>query len=45
MEDVEEKIDSLLGYREALDEEDKEVFDILVGHARELVRQKIQVHC
>ena len=38
MWDIEERIDSLLGYREALDEEDKEVFDMLVDYARELAR-------
>jgi len=43
MEDVEEKIDALLEYREALDEEDREVFDMLVDYARKLARQKI--HC
>jgi len=43
MDDVEGKIDALLGYREALDEEDKEVFDVLIYHARELARQEI--HC
>jgi hypothetical protein len=38
---VEEKIDSLLGYREELDEEDKEVFDMLIGHARELASLQV----
>lgn len=39
MGSIEEKIHSLLGYREALDEEDKEVFDMLVGYAWELAGQ------
>lgn len=39
MDMIEEKIDLLFGYRAALDDEDKEVFDLLVYHAREFVRQ------
>lgn len=42
MWDIEERIESLLGYRQALDEEDKEVFDMLVGYARELAQD---IHC
>ncbi len=42
MWDIEERIESLLGYRQALDEEDKEVFDMLVGCARELAQD---IHC
>ena len=38
---AEEKIDSLLGYREYLDEEDREVFDILIGHAREIANLQV----
>jgi hypothetical protein len=50
MENVEEKIDALLEFRAALDNEDREVFDMLVGCAREIVRQQkriamLQVHC
>jgi len=34
--DVQNKINSLVQYRENLDSEDKKVFDMLVGHAREI---------
>ncbi len=34
--DVQNRINALLGYREELDEEDKEVFDMLIGCAREV---------
>jgi len=34
--DVYEKIDALMHYRNALDEDDKEVFDILVNSAKEV---------
>ncbi len=40
MEDIQGKIDSLLQYRDELDDEDREVFDILVGHAREIAVRK-----
>jgi hypothetical protein len=35
-EKIQEKIDTLLRYREALDEGEKEVFDILMGYANEV---------
>ncbi|MFH1684951.1 MAG: hypothetical protein ABH983_01470 [Candidatus Micrarchaeota archaeon] len=34
--DVQNKINSLVQYRENLDNEDKQIFDMLVGHAREI---------
>jgi hypothetical protein len=33
---VQNKINSLLRYRDSMDAEEKEVFDMLVGHAREV---------
>lgn len=35
-EKIQEKIDSLLRYREALDPGEKELFDILMGYANEV---------
>ncbi|MEW6722769.1 MAG: hypothetical protein AB1324_05905 [Candidatus Micrarchaeota archaeon] len=35
-EKIQEKVDTLLRYREALDEGEKEVFDILMGYANEV---------
>jgi|GEM_PF-6139117 len=35
--DMEEKLASLDSYRPALDEDEKELFDLLIGYARELL--------
>ena len=37
MEKIQGKIDGLLQYRSALDENERELFDILVGYANEIV--------
>jgi len=37
-EDVREKIDSLMRYRDALDESEKELFDVLMSYADEVAR-------
>jgi hypothetical protein len=34
--DIQNKINSLLRYRESMDAEEKEIFDMLVGNAREI---------
>ena len=35
-EKIQERIDTLLCYREALDESEKELFDMLIGYANEI---------
>lgn len=36
MERIQEKIESLVRYRQTLDDTDKEVFDVLMNYAREV---------
>ena len=36
IEKIQERIDSLMGYRNALDESERELYDILISYANEV---------
>jgi hypothetical protein len=40
MDEIEKKLASLDSYRPALDENEKELFDLLMGYARELLESE-----